>query len=256
MSKRVKTAIILVATALLLALGVYLFFQPVHVPVWMTYPYDVTIQAGGAKINYYLSEEKEINIPDRIWGAEVRYIAEDAFSILGTDAIILEVPNHLDIEELYHYESHSYYKVFDDSAWMIKYVGNERKIEIPEEVWGRKVTCIARNCFLDLDVEEVVIPETVTHIGERAFKGCKNLKHINFPTCLEYIGAESFEAAGLEKIEFSENIVEIASGAFAYSAAKEITGIEYVENIGNWAFRGTPWEESMEGAFQRQEDGS
>ena len=51
MSKRVKTAIILVAAALLLALGVYLFFQPVHVPVWMTYPYDVTIRAGGAKIN-------------------------------------------------------------------------------------------------------------------------------------------------------------------------------------------------------------
>ena len=111
------------------------------------------------------------------------------------------------------------------------------------------MTCIARNCFLDLDVEEVVIPETVTHIGGGAFKGCKNLKQINFPACLEYIGAESFEAVGLEKIEFSENIEEIASGAFAYSAAKEITGIEYVENIGNRAFRGTPWEESIEGDF-------
>ncbi|MEY8268946.1 hypothetical protein AALA79_21640 [Lachnospiraceae bacterium 64-25] len=49
---------------------------------------------------------------------------------------------------------------------LIKYVGDERKVTVPKEVWGSRVTQIACNCFGGSDEIEVYIPETVIIIGD------------------------------------------------------------------------------------------
>lgn len=245
-----KKIIIPVIIIFLLGLGIYLFRQPIHMPTWMTYPYEVTVLRGYVKINAYISEEKEINIPKRILGLKVNYIEENAFADLGTDALIQSMPEGIYAGRVYHQESRSYYIVSSDNiAHLIEYAGSEKKVEIPEEVWGYKTTEIFDGIFQDMDIEEVIIPEAVTYIGGSVFKGCKNLKQVTLPSKLEYIGVCAFMESGIERLELPETVEGIDMSAFKYSAIEEIAGLENVEYIGNYAFRGTPWEESIEGDF-------
>lgn len=255
MSKRKKMIILMaIALVLIIATGAYLYPKEIHMPIRLTYPYDVTISEGNARINGYLSNELEIEIPKRIWGAKVDYIDKDAFKSLGTNVVIKSIPEGVIVaENMYHQESQSYYRLYRDEARLIKYVGNEKKVVIPEEVWGHEVTDISGGwdygCFEDLEVEEVIIPETVTEISGSAFKNCKNLKQIDLPSKLEIIGTMSFESSGIKSIALPESVKEIGRLAFRYSDLEEIRGLENVEYIGNDPFRGTPWEESMEGDF-------
>lgn len=248
MSRRKKIIIPIVVIVLLaVGIGAYLYPKEIHVPTWMTYPYDVTIKEGYATINKYLSDETEVNIPKRILWAETHAIERDAFEDLGTDVFIKSIPESVAWGDwLYHRDSQSYYHLLSDAV-LVKYVGDEKKVEIPEEVWGRKVTDI-HDAFYDSEIEEVIIPETVTSIS-RSFVGCKNLKQIILPDKLVNIRRNVFQGSGIESIEIPESVEIINSGAFAYSELKEITGLENVKYFGNDPFRGTPWEENIEGDF-------
>ncbi len=250
MNKQTKRALISGAVILFAALCIYLYFQPIHMPRWMTYPYDITVLRGDAEINAYISEEKEINIPKRILGIKVNSIDENAFEDLGTDAVIQNVPKGIYVRRVYHQESESYYTIYsDEEARLIEYAGNEKNVEIPEEVWGAKVTEINDSAFQGLDIEEVVMPETVTYIMGSVFEGCKNLKKVTLPPKLEYIGICAFMESGIEHLELPEIVEVMDMSAFKCSAVKEIVGLEHVGYIGNYAFRGTPWEENIEGDF-------
>ena len=234
----------------MLALGIYLFFQPIHMPRWMTYPYDVTFLGGQATINSYLSDKKEVSIPDRMLGIKVRYIMENAFGNLGTDVVISEIPESLyHAMKLYDHESQSYYNLSDHEARMTEYAGSEKRVHVPVEVWEYTVTDIQANCFLYSDVEEVTIPESITYIGGGAFRECKNLEQIVLPSHLEELGNHAFMYSGIQEIILPQTVKEIGEEAFAYSALKEIIGLENVEYIGDRAFRGTPWEDSIEEEF-------
>ena len=246
-SRRINIGVVSGLVILFAALVFWLYCQKLSLPTYLTYPYEVTVVRGHANIVGYLSDEKEVEIPGRIWWAKVKKVDGEIFNGLGTDIIVHDVPEGVYVDKLYHQESQSYFWI-DIEASFIEYAGNESKVEIPEEVWGRKVTNIYGSGFQGLEVEEVIIPETVTYIGS-AFSGCEKLKQITLPSQLETIGSNAFYGSGIESIVLPESVKEIGKGAFQYSKIKEVTGIENVEYIGDYAFRGTPWEESIEGDF-------
>lgn len=252
MSKKIKRTIILAIAISFIGLGIFCYFRSIHMPTWMTYPYDVTIEKGNARINKYLSEETEIEIPKRIWWAKVSSIDGYAFEDLGTSINIKKIPEgKISTLEIYHQESQSYYQLFQNEAEMLRYTGNEKKVEIPEKVWGRSVVGIITDFsrFINSEVEEVIIPETVTYIGIVVFEDCKNLRQIDLPPQLKSIGVKAFSKSGIESIDIPKSVYGIGAGAFEYSYLKEMTGLENVEYIGNDPFRGTPWEENIEGDF-------
>lgn len=271
-SKGAVIAAIAGAISLLVLLGHYLYNNEIHVPRWITFPYDVTTCCGEARINEYLSNKKEFSIPDKILGCKVVSVDADAFNRIGKDAVVTDIPEGIWVGKVYHQESQSFYLLQADDAVMLKYIGNEKKIEIPDEVWGRSVKIIYDTCFEGTNVEGVYIPETVEGIRERAFagctkleqvilplklkeirfsafEGCRNLKQIELPFDLEVIGARAFCRSGIENIEFPESVKLIGYCAFEDSALKTLSGGENVECVGNYAFRGTAWEENYEGDF-------
>ena len=66
------------------------------------------------------------------------------------------------------------------------------------------------------DLVEMIIPEGVTHIGERAFSKCKNLKKLVLPESLVYIGASAFSGCeNLEEIILPKNIKKLNYRTFA-----------------------------------------
>lgn len=68
-----------------------------------------------------------------------------------------------------------------------------RKIIIPNEYNGKKVTVVEDYGFdLLYELEEVVIPNNVTYIGENAFFCCKNLKKVRISSNIKKIGENAF----------------------------------------------------------------
>lgn len=71
----------------------------------------------------------------------------------------------------------------------------------------------------DESIEEIIIPEGVTDIGEVAFYGCNKLRKAVFPQSLRYIREEAFGETALEEVRVPEGIELIAEKAF-YSCEK------------------------------------
>ena len=65
-------------------------------------------------------------------------------------------------------------------------------LQIKTLVIPPKIKEIGEDTFAKNNMEEVVIPEGVTSIGDRAFKYCSQLKETNFPQSLKEIGEDIF----------------------------------------------------------------
>ena len=62
-----------------------------------------------------------------------------------------------------------------------------------------------------------IIPNSVTNIGNRAFRGCKSLTKINIPDGVTHIGDEAFSwCESLTKINIPDGMTHIGDGAFSW----------------------------------------
>lgn len=79
------------------------------------------------------------------------------------------------------------------------------------------------------------------YIGDYAFKGCTNLKHINLPKSLQSIGTSAFEScSSLESISFQDNIETIGESCFFNCSKLNALDIpDTILNIGKNAFKNT-----------------
>jgi hypothetical protein len=87
------------------------------------------------------------------------------------------------------------YLILDkDSVEVKKYDGQEKNLEIPEEVDGFKVVSIASAAFYaNQCIKTVHLPESIEYIGDEAFAFCSNLTKINIPvTSGKNIGTHTF----------------------------------------------------------------
>lgn len=80
---------------------------------------------------------------------------------------------------------------------------------------GLKV--IEKSAFESMSqLTEIVIPDSVEHIGENAFSDCENLKKVVLPSQIKYLPADLFESCGaLEEIEIPAGVKRIGDGCFA-----------------------------------------
>ena len=55
--------------------------------------------------------------------------------------------------------------------------------------------------FEESAIKNVELPSTLKRIEYSAFQGCENLKRIDLPKGLEYIGKQCFQESGLEYVK-------------------------------------------------------
>ena len=89
-------------------------------------------------------------------------------------------------------------------------------------------------------LESIVIPSSVTIIGDRAFYGCSSLKQLVLPDGVESIGLYAFSGCeALESINIPAGITRIMKGTFADCASlQSITIPTAVTLIEDYAFSG------------------
>ena len=112
---------------------------------------------------------------------------------------------------------------------------NLQRITIPSGV-----TKIEKNAFEeDSSLVYVKLNEGLRRIDENVFYGCKNLRSINIPSTVTYIGPRAFYKCDLRTITFQEgiNLKNLGYGTFCSNYnLKEITIPESVTEIGNICF--------------------
>lgn len=118
-------------------------------------------------------------------------------------------------------------------------VWNQARLTIDELVLPSTLTSIGEEAFSYVFVEDVVIPSKVKTIGKQAFYCNIKLKNITLSNELETIGELSFAyCENLEQIKFSENLKEIGYNAFWFcEKLKSIECPDSLKNIGKNAFQ-------------------
>ncbi len=100
---------------------------------------------------------------------------------------------------------------------LIAYKGTSKYVEIPNTV-----ETIAPACFYGhTEILGVNIPDSVTIIGEEAFKDCTSLQEIHGATNVVKIQDRAFENTNLKEVIIHEYVKQIGVGAFNCSAETE-----------------------------------
>ena len=100
---------------------------------------------------------------------------------------------------------------------LIAYKGSHKFVEIPDTV-----ETIAPACFLGhTEILGVRIPDSVTVIGEEAFKDCTSLREIHGASNVIKIQDRAFANTNLEEITIHKYVEQIGVGAFYSNDTKE-----------------------------------
>lgn len=101
------------------------------------------------------------------------------------------------------------------TAIVVGYGGYLPDVEIPAVLGGLPVAKIGDSAFEGKDIVSVIIPSSVSVIGEDAFEGCASLASVTLSEGLEKIGESAFEdCAMLREVTLPETLTEIGESAF------------------------------------------
>ncbi len=132
------------------------------------------------------------------------------------------------------------YQVFDYTPWLdaqkaeniiigdgilIKHNSKKKNVTIPNGV-----KCISGAFYGNEYLQSVIIPESVTCIGDGAFYRCSNLTNINLPLNLEKICDYAFWCCGkLSNLSFPDSLTFI--GHFAFEYCEKLSSLTFPDSL-------------------------
>ena len=115
------------------------------------------------------------------------------------------------------------------------------KITIPSNINGIEVKGIGSEAFKNCtNLQEILIPNSVTHIDSSAFEDCYRLSSITLSNNLTSIGNSSFkDCASLLRVTIPNSVTNVDSSAFENcSYLQSVTLSNNLNSIGSSAFKG------------------
>ncbi|MBR6967324.1 MAG: leucine-rich repeat protein, partial [Ruminococcus sp.] len=130
------------------------------------------------------------------------------------------------------------YDLNDNSATIIKYIGNSKDVSVPESIDGHYVNCVERWAFENnTTVESVVFPRGVKAVLGSTFRNATNLKSFTISDSITAIYANAFQNTALESIYIPANVKTIKRGAFMDCKKLRYVTLNYgIEEIDMSAF--------------------
>ena len=92
-------------------------------------------------------------------------------------------------------------------------------IKIPETIVSNgntyKVVGIGKEAFFCSKISSIILPNSISSIGDRAFYGCTDLKTMDIPANVTSIGIYAFcDCANIRDLFIPQNVIYIGDGAF------------------------------------------
>lgn len=145
-------------------------------------------------------------------------------------------------------ENESYsYELYKTYVKVIKYLGEETEVTVPEKIEDLPVTVIGSLCFHDTeaDVTTVTIPSSVTEIEESAFYLAESLTAITIPDSVTKIGSRAFAwCNALETVVIGSGVTEIPEYCFNHCSA--LTSVQIPAGITKIGLRAFSYCEKLE----------
>lgn len=138
-----------------------------------------------------------------------------------TNGVTGIVANALESEDGYTYEIK-----YDTAKITAAPQTTDDTVYIPAEIDGYTVTSIAQGAFARKnDIKKVVIPETITEIGTKAFYCCEALETVEFRAAEYTVGKNAFEGCtNLYSIDLT-NATYVGDSAF--SGCSDLSDVKY-----------------------------
>lgn len=95
------------------------------------------------------------------------------------------------------------------------------------------VKIIGGKCFIDTDIEKVILPDGIERIESGAFANCNGLKKVNFPETLNVIKDRAFLNCNLlTKVILPETLAELDDFAFYNTGIKQLVLPKKIASVG------------------------
>lgn len=118
------------------------------------------------------------------------------------------------------------------------------------------VTAIGEHAFSGTGLQTILIPENVLTIGDYAFEGCKSLKNLTLGKELQTVGKYAFsDCTLLDQIELPDSVTKIGDDAFQNTAVKTFRLPPKVEAIPTGMLEGASLLEEFSFAGEPKEIG-
>ena len=110
------------------------------------------------------------------------------------------------------------YELYDTSAVITGYYGDESEVVIPETIEGKPVTRIDSSAFsYNESIERVVLSSQIYNVSSYSFASCTNLKEVVFPESFETISYCAFiNCPELKSVTIPDTVYDIDSYALGY----------------------------------------
>ena len=180
------------------------------------FEYTVYEEEKYVVIDKFIGNSKDIVVPEKIEGYDVKLIFWCAFMNSEIESVILP-----DTLELIHANTFTNCQ----NLHTVKLGKNVKKI----------VYEAFRNCK---KLEKINFPEGLTEIENKAFENCESLKSIKIPKTVTHIGMQAFYGSGLNEVIFEEGISTVGSHAAFWcgEGLKTVTIPASVKKYNNPAF--------------------
>ena len=120
--------------------------------------------------------------------------------------------------------------IYDNSVTLTSYKGKEKKVSVPAEIDGYRVTALKSTFKDNTFIQSVRIPEGVTSLLDNTFGMCTTLISVELPSTLRMIGEYAFSVcSSLSNILEINQIREIKR--FAFLACSQLEEIKYSDKL-------------------------
>ena len=152
-------------------------------------------------ITGYRGTEKNVVIPDTLYGLRVTVIAARAFYNKGLISVIIS-----------------------NSVITIEVDAFSSNNELIRVVLGNNLQTIGDRAFYSSNsLTEITIPNSVTRIGNSAFSGNSKIKNVNFGTGIQSIGFDAFYNNEIVELILPSSLTEIGERAFKDNNITKLT---------------------------------
>lgn len=133
-----------------------------------------------------------------------------------------------------------YDKKEDGKLRIVRYIGQDTKVEVPDKIGRIAVTSISHGAFKDQEsLTSVVIPDCIKSIGGSLFLNCVGLTSVVIPNSITSIGESTFEGCiKLTSVRIPDSVTRIGCAFVGCSGLVSVSIPGSVTNIGDRAFNG------------------